>query len=99
MSPARYTHRARDDLLDIWIQIAANDESMANRILDTIAMRCARLADFPELGPARPDIAPETKMLVIERWISLYRLLPGGVQIIRIVDGARDLTRLELPRS
>ena len=34
-------------------------------------------------------------MLVIDRWLALYRLMHDGVQIVRIVDGARDLSKLE----
>lgn len=33
-------------------------------------------------------------MLVTERWIALYRSVEQGVQIVRIVDGARDVSRL-----
>jgi hypothetical protein len=35
-------------------------------------------------------------MLVIERWLALYRIEQDGVQIVRIVDGARDLTKISL---
>lgn len=34
-------------------------------------------------------------MLVIGRWLALYRLTEGGVQVVRIIDAARDLARLE----
>lgn len=97
MSSVRHTKRARQDLIDIWLQIAIRDEATANRVLDAIAARCAQLADFPKMGRSRSDIAPEVRALVIERWLALYRLVPGGVQIVRIVDGARDLSRLALP--
>lgn len=33
-------------------------------------------------------------MLVIERWIALYRIVGDDVQVVRIVDGARDLGQL-----
>jgi toxin ParE1/3/4 len=35
------------------------------------------------------------RSLVIERWLALYRIVEEGVQVVRIVDGARDLTKLE----
>ena len=49
----------------------------------------------PQLGPARPEIAEDARALVIERWLALYRLVEDGVQIVRIVDGVPDLTRIE----
>ncbi len=58
-----------------------------------------QLAAFPELGPERSDIAAEARMLVIERWIALYRVVEQGVQIVRIVDGTRDLSQLITPQE
>ena len=31
----------------------------------------------------------------MERWLALDRLIDDGVQIVRIVDGSRDLARIE----
>jgi hypothetical protein len=36
-------------------------------------------------------------MLVINRWLALYRLVDEGVQVVRIVDGSRDLAKIEWP--
>jgi hypothetical protein len=50
----------------------------ARRILDAIHDRieaaCTRLDEHPQLGRARPEIAPDACALVIERWLALYRL-------------------------
>jgi toxin ParE1/3/4 len=93
----RFTHQARADLIDIWINIAADSEAAAERCLDRIKARCRDLMTFPELGPERPDIAPDARMLVIDRWLALYRIEGGDVQIVRVVDGTRDLTRISMP--
>lgn len=94
MKRVRFTHRAREDLLEIWVRIALANEPVANAVYDRIEERCRRLADFPEMAPVRPEIAAQARALVIERWLALYRIVPDGVQIVRIVDGARDLTQL-----
>lgn len=98
MGQVRYTQLARQDLIDIGTQIAANSLTVALKWIDRIETRCMRLATFPELGPARPDIAPDARVLVIERWLAIYRLIDEGVQIARIIDGARDVTSLELEK-
>ena len=96
MGVIRYTRRAREDLLDIWIYIAArNSEAVADEIYDRIEQACQPLRQFPQLGAARPEIADDARALVIERWLALYRLVEDGVQLVRIVDGARDLTKIE----
>jgi toxin ParE1/3/4 len=47
----------------------------------------------PQLGRPRPEIAEGARSLVIERWIIFYRIVEDGVQIVRVVDGARDLSK------
>ena len=95
MTSVRYTRRAREDLLDIWVYIARQNPAAADQIYDRVEENCLLLRDHPQLGPARPEIADEARVLVIERWLAIYRLVEGGVQVVRIIDGARDLTRLE----
>jgi toxin ParE1/3/4 len=96
MGKVHFTHRARQDLLDIWIYIAPrNSEAAADAIYDRIEEACRQLRDYPQLGPARLEIAEGARALVVERWLALYRLTEYGAQVVRIVDGARDLTRIE----
>lgn len=99
MGQVRYSRKALQDLIDIWKNVAAESPPIADQCLDRIEARCKQLAAFPELGPERSDIAPDARMLVVERWIAIYRLVEQGVQIVRIVDGARDLSRLTLPQE
>jgi toxin ParE1/3/4 len=43
------------------------------------------------MGPARPDIAPDARAFVVGRYLVLCRLVDDGIEIIRVVHGARDL--------
>ncbi|CCJ07880.1 type II toxin-antitoxin system RelE/ParE family toxin [Methylocystis sp. SC2] len=96
MAKLHYTRRAREDLLDIWLYIAArNSEAIADAIYDRIEEGCAHLARHPHIGQARPEIAPDARVWVIERWLAFYRLTEYGAQIVRIIDGARDLAAIE----
>ena len=95
MTRVRFTQRAREDLLGIWLYIAPQSPLIADQVYDRIEKSCGLLRDHPQLGPARPEIADDARALVIERWLALYRLVEDGVQIVRVVDGARDLTQVE----
>lgn len=95
----RYTEQARRDLIDIHHAISDHHPSIANAHIRRITERCRQLAIFPESGPMRTDIAPDARVLVVERWIAIYRLRAYGAQIVRVVDGARDLTDLDLPKE
>jgi toxin ParE1/3/4 len=90
----RFSREAKTDLLDIWLWIARDSIETADRILAELEQRAAQLRDNPQLGPARPDIHPEARSLVFERWLILYIQVDGGVLVVRIVDGARDLAKV-----
>jgi toxin ParE1/3/4 len=88
------TVAARQDLLSIWEYIAEDNPTAADRVLDTLDKKIARLAEHPLLGPARPDIAPDLRYLVSDHFIVLYRVLPDVVEIVRVLHGAQNLTAI-----
>jgi toxin ParE1/3/4 len=66
-----------------------------------IAARIETLAMFPRMGPLRSDVRPDVRALVHRPFIVLYAIHPNGddtevdmVEIVRIVDGRRNLRRL-----
>ena len=68
MRRVRFSNRAREDLLDIWLHITRqNSETGADQTLDRIEERCRQLKDHPQLGPARPEIAESARALIVER--------------------------------
>ena len=95
MTQVRFTARAREDLLDIWLFVAArNSETVADRVYDGIEQTCELLREHPQIGRARPEIHGDARSLVIDRWLALYRVTENGAQIVRIIDGARDLAAI-----
>ena len=60
---------------------------MTDRITDA----GRRLAKWPYLGPAREDLRPELRYFVIAPYLLFYRIIPDGVEIVRILHGSRDL--------
>lgn len=96
MGTVRFTRRAREDLFDIWLYVARQkSEAVADRVYDRIEETCQLLREHHQIGPARPEIAEDARALVIVRWLALYRLVDDGVQVVRVVDGSCDLTKIE----
>ena len=94
MSRVRFTPRAAEDLEEIWFFIAADNLDAADRTLDTLEQKARLLAENPQMGPARPDIAKEMRYHPVGSYLLLYRLIKNGVEIVRVVHGARDLLAL-----
>jgi toxin ParE1/3/4 len=92
---------AEHDLEYIWLTIAADNPPTATRILRAIGTRIDRLADHPRARPRRTDIRPASRMLVEGPYLILFETHPDTdegpideVEIVRVVDGRRDLTHL-----
>ena len=85
---------AEDDLLGLWLHIAADDQDTATRILQSIDAKCRFLAANAKAGPARPDIAPDMRYAVVGSYLVLYREIPGGIEVVRVLHGARNLEAL-----
>jgi toxin ParE1/3/4 len=94
MGRIQRTPRADQDLEELWFFIAQDDPAAADRWLDTLEEKIGLLADNPLMGPARPDIARELRYHPVGNHLLLYRVIQGGIEIVRVVHGARDLLNL-----
>lgn len=94
MARFRRTAEAENDLLSIWCYIAEDKPQAATRLLRTIDEKCALLAENPQLGPARPDIAPELRYFTVGSYLILYREVANEVEIVRVLHGARNLNAI-----
>jgi toxin ParE1/3/4 len=94
MAVVRRTAEAEEDLVDIWLFIAADHPHAADLLLEKIDRKCMLLASNPLLGRARPEIAPELRYLPIGNSLILYRELEEGIEGVHVVQGARRLDGL-----
>ncbi len=92
---------AERDMEEIWLTIAADNPPAATRVVRAIGARIDQLSDHPRLGPRRPDIQPAARVLVEGLYLILFETHPDTdeglvdwVEIVRVVDGRRDLPNL-----
>ena len=79
------------DVDDIWLRIATDDPAAATRLVERLATGIARLADFPESGPARPEIGSGARSVTLGNYLVLYRVERDSVDIVRVVHGGRAI--------
>ena len=82
---------AEADLDEIWAHVAADSPLAAERLIHSFEAAELRLADFPELAPARDGLRPGLRMWPVGNDLILYRIAPDAVEVMRILHGARDL--------
>ena len=85
---------AAADLLDIWLHIAPQNLAAADRLADRIALQCGHLAEMPRLGRARDDLAAGLRSFTVGSYVLFYVPLNDGIELIRVLHGARDLDAL-----
>jgi len=88
---------AKVDLADIWDYIAEDNESRADAFIDAIDQKFHVLAEQPAIGRARDELAEGIRSFPIGQYIIFYQPVPGGVEIVRVLHGARDIDAIFNP--
>ena len=85
---------AKRDAVDIWTYIARDNLAAADRLLEGLDERLRLLADTPLLGRPREELAPNLRSYPVGNFILFYQPTPSGIELVRILHGARNLRRL-----
>jgi len=93
MARVRRTVPARRDYLQIWLYIAENSIEAADRTVDQFDDKLRLLAQFPGLGQIRDELGPSVRSYPVGNYLLFYRPLKGGIELVRVLHGARDLRR------
>lgn len=85
------TPTAAADLLEIWTYIAKDSQKAADRILRRIDRDCTLLAEFPDIGARREELAAGLRSFPRGNYVIFYRPVDVGIEVIRVPNGARDI--------
>jgi toxin ParE1/3/4 len=92
MSRIRFTAAAENDLLELWVYIAEENPAAADEALDEIKTSVSALAEQPEMGRARPELADGLRSMPTRTpYIVYYEPDREGVLVLRVLHHARDV--------
>jgi toxin ParE1/3/4 len=92
------TDLAEEDIADILSDLARYSRRAAERLRDQIDRECRLLARFPRLGTERTDIlAGLYSRPVAGRVVVYYRITDDGIEVQRVLHGARDVDASMFP--
>ena len=81
---------------DLRLYIAEANVSRADGIVDRLQSSAHLIADNPEMGVERSDLAPGVRGFPIDRrYLIRYRAIEDGIEVLYFVHGARNLHRLK----
>jgi len=83
--------RAKSDLVEIWDYIADDSEARADTFIETVDQKSNALAGRPNMGRLRDELADGLRSFPVGRYVIFYRPIPKGIEIVRVLHGARDL--------
>ena len=92
---ARITREARRELDQIWAYVARTSHSIdtAEKVVGEIVAAINQLAKMPGMGPRRDELIPGIRTYPVYRYLIFYREAPGGIQVVHVLQGARNLRR------
>ena len=91
----KFSELARQDLQDIHDYIAKDNIATASAFIDRLHKCCRLLADKPNIGRKRNDIAPGLKGITEgKNYLILYHDIVGGIMIVRVFHTSRDIKKI-----
>jgi toxin ParE1/3/4 len=100
MARLELSAEARQDIDDIYDYIARHDrrQSTADSVVSELTKACQSLASSIAngflIGTARPDLLSDARVLSHQRWVVVFRPIDDGIEVIRVLDGSRDFSKL-----
>ncbi|WP_414623341.1 type II toxin-antitoxin system RelE/ParE family toxin [Calothrix sp. CCY 0018] len=88
----RFTVPASRDIENIIDYVADNSSfDTAERLLKKINQKSRNLANFPNMGSKRDQLLTSLRSFPVDDYLIFYRQIEQEIEILRVVNGYRDL--------
>ena len=94
MKPVKLTEPAIQDLEEIYDYIALDNVDAAERLKDRLQKRWRAAAENPGTGRMRDELQSNLRSVREGNYLIFYHQLNDGIEILRILHGARDIEAL-----
>lgn len=89
--------QAERDLIEIWVYIALDNETAADKLFDRFEECFIRLSDFPHMEAVVEGLdwlSQELRYFPVDDYIIFYRIIAqDDVEIIRVIHSSIDYTK------
>ena len=95
MRRVRFTETAQSDLEEIWWYIALDSPVRADGFVDELAAVCrCSLASMPGIGKPCEELLPDLWRFPYQSCLIFYRVSSEQLEVVRILQGAREIEAL-----
>lgn len=95
MSRYFISQAASQDLQAILDYFLTRSIDAGERFVREFNRKCQNLTNFPNMGRAYTEVAPNLRGIPLDRYIILYQVVDDTITIVRVVNGYQDLSKLE----
>lgn len=86
--------QANQDLEAIIDYFVTHNIDAGERFIDEFNKKCRYLANFPNMGRSYANIKDYLRGVPLDGYIIFYRVADSGIEVLRVVNGYRDLESL-----
>jgi toxin ParE1/3/4 len=91
----RFTIPASRDIEQILDLVASQSGfDAAEKFLASVNQKCYHLSQFPMMGKSRSELGFGIRSFPFSPYLIFYHPIEGGVEILRVVSGYRNLSSL-----
>ena len=72
--------------------IAQDNPGAADRLLNRFDRMFHQLVEHPQMGKSVDELAANLRFIPVGSYLIFYRPIPDGIEIVRLLHGARDIT-------
>lgn len=90
MSRVYFSPSARRDLNAIFNHIVKDNPAAAASFVRKLKDKCRRMAQFPDMGKLREDLALHLRCFPVGNYLIFYRSSEDAIDIVRVLHAARD---------
>ena len=83
---------SRRDLIEIWQFVADRHRAGADGLLRRILEVLELLAENPEMGRERPELAPALRSFPVDNYSIFYSRSESSLQLVRVIRFSREIT-------
>ena len=94
MPAIRRSKLAEQDYREIWRYIALDNPDAADRLLRRIESKLELYANYPGMGTRREELAAGLRSFPVGNYLVFYRPVENGIELARVLHGARDLSKV-----
>src|SRR5579864_1784418 len=93
MPLVRRSKLAEQDYREIWHYIACDSRDAPDRVLREIDSKLQLYAANPRMGTARDNLGRGLRSFPVGSYLVFYRVVTDGIEVARVLHGARDLRK------